>query len=467
MLQWHQDQYKLVVSLKPGHLVRRLSVEITVSERMGIGYVHIPHLRTSCLHSNRHTGEADSSSSTKIEKGETCVQITFCPTLQDQTAFSSSSIMADFVVQYDVVMEDIIGDVRIYGGYFIHYFAPRGLPSVEKNVVFIIDVRGSMFGTKMMQTKKAMNVILGDQQANDYFNIISFCDTVSVWKAEGSIQATIQNVHSAKDYQGHMEVDGEELQLLSESIVESKFMESLNPPAFYTFLTPDEDGNPHWDGNSEEILQGPGGHMQSQGSSAWLAKGILPSIFTFSSSVDGEPHFVIHIPLSEERIFFTLDGSPGDLLQLIDDPEAGLHVQGQLIGAPPRPGYKDQTHTYFQIITVTTDKSQAYTVTITQNSISVQGQFQHTNIRLVTGPEGPSLQRHQGPDMAVVLGKRLLKYSPRLQPHWASCWLVKRSHRLPGLLTQRTQCRLFQKYLGQRIADKKFEECPTLLKFLA
>lgn len=32
-------------------------------------------------------------------------------------------------------------------------------------------------------------------------------------------------------------------------------------------------GNPHWDGNSEEILQGPGGHMQSQGSSAWLAKG--------------------------------------------------------------------------------------------------------------------------------------------------------------------------------------------------
>lgn len=60
-----------------------------------------------------HTGEADSSSSTKIEKGETCVQITFCPTLQDQTAFSSSSIMADFVVQYDVVMEDIIGDVRV------------------------------------------------------------------------------------------------------------------------------------------------------------------------------------------------------------------------------------------------------------------------------------------------------------------------------------------------------------------
>lgn len=53
-----------------------------------------------------------------------------------------------------------------------------------------------------------MNVILGDLRANDYFNIISFSDTVSVWKAGGSIQATIQNVHNAKDYLGHLEADG-------------------------------------------------------------------------------------------------------------------------------------------------------------------------------------------------------------------------------------------------------------------
>lgn len=53
-----------------------------------------------------------------------------------------------------------------------------------------------------------MNVILGKLQVSDYFNIISFSDTVSVWKAGGSIQATIQNVHSAKDYLGHTEADG-------------------------------------------------------------------------------------------------------------------------------------------------------------------------------------------------------------------------------------------------------------------
>ncbi|XP_074179893.1 inter-alpha-trypsin inhibitor heavy chain H6 [Rhinolophus sinicus] len=1161
LLQRHQGQYQLVVSLRPGQLVTRLSVEVTVSERTGIEYVQVPPLRTSRLRTNIHTSEADLPPSTRIERGETCVRITFCPTLQDQSAFSSSGIMADFVVQYDVVMEDIIGDVQIYDGYFIHYFAPRGLPPVEKNVVFVIDVSGSMFGTKMKQTKKAMDVILGDLQANDYFNIISFSDTVSVWKAGGSIQATIQNIHSAKDYLGHLEADGwtdinaallaaasvlnhsnqepekgssvwripliifltdgeptagvttpsvilsnvrqalsnrvslfslafgddadfpllrclslenrgaarriyedtdaalqleglyeeismpvladvrldylgglvgaspwalfpnyfggselvvaglvqpgeqelgihlaargpkdqllvthhsevatnssqkafgcpgepapsvahfirrlwayvtigellesrfrardtttrhllaakilnlsleynfvtpltslvmvqpkeaseearrqtssttvpgtimpsatsrhgpgagtaqpafvskvspksrlvkpkfylsstspatkkmtsskeleplgqspstlptlvyprpkipaqhdsgtlaqptlrtksaalvpsnsstllllksstlshqnrgtllpmnsklqvpplnldtpsqpkagtmkhvtplhsksgapssqpklgapsypqpgvftsqspknlpwprpgvstlqipkyppqnrpkvpipkypnnlspprpgillpktlkvpsplkssvpphqtssslslskprtptpnkrntpllsrpakprppppqslstfpstisnpitprsnmttsvlgeppptpfhptlpsllspgklqhqhdllpgpqrtrqilgpsvsavprmglpnsskpmpegsppnlpvllpsstlpetvsllllpEELELLSESMVESKFVESLNPPAFYTFLTPDEDGNPHWKGNSEETLGRAGGSMDSQGSSVEIVKGMLPSIFTFSSSVDGDPHFVVRIPRSEERICFTLDGRPGDLLQLIDDPKAGLHVRGQLLGAPPRPGHEDQIRTYFQFITVTIDKPQAYTINITRTSISVRGegtlllswdqpallrrpqlelhmaptarltlhlgphleflvlrhcyrhpstlqlphlgfyvvngsglspmargllgQFQYADIRLVAGSTGPCLRRQKGPDVPVVLGKKLLKYSPRLLPRWASCWLVKRSH---------------------------------------
>ncbi|KAM5290660.1 inter-alpha-trypsin inhibitor heavy chain H6 [Glossophaga mutica] len=1159
LLQRHKGQYQLVVSLRPGQLVTRLSIEVTVSERTGIGYVHVPPLRTSRLHTNTHPREADSPPSTRIERGETCVRVTFCPTLQDQSAFSSLGIMADFVVQYDVVMEDIIGDVQIYDGYFIHYFAPRGLPPVEKNVVFVIDVSGSMFGTKMKQTKKAMNVILGDLQANDYFNIISFSDSVSVWKAGGSIQATTQNVHSAKDYLGHMEADGwtdintallaaasvlnhsnqdpgrgssvgripliifltdgeptagvttpsmilsnvrqaldnkvslfslafgddadfpllrrlslenrgaarriyedtdadlqleglyeeismplladvrldylgglvgaspwalfpnyfggselvvaglvqpgqqelgihlaargpkgqllvarhsevaknsnpkafgcpgdpapniahfirrlwayitigellearfrthdtttrhllaakvlnlsleynfvtpltslvmvqpkddseeagrqtstttgpgtitpsstsrhglgtstaqptlvpkvspksrlvnpkfylssttpastkkmtsskeleplghipstpsmpahprpkipaqhnsgtltqstlrtkpaalvpsnsgdsmllkpstpshqnpgsllpiyetqvpplnpgtttwprvdtikhvtplhskpgapsqpkldatshpqprvltsqspknlpwprprvstlqipkylphtrvrvpapktpnnlshprpgillpktpkflsplksivpphptspslslskaktpvpnkfktplpsrpsrprppppqslstvpstisnatisssnmtpvlreplptpfhptlpsllppgrlwhkydllsgtqstkeilkpsvsgvptmglpnssrpmpevippnlpvllpsstlpeagsllilpEELELLPESMMESKFVESLKPPAFYTFPAPDENGNPHWEGNSEEILGGAGSSMESQGSSAGLEKGILPSIFTFSSSVDGDPHFVIHIPRSEERICFTVDGRPGDLLQLIDDPKAGLYVHGQLLGAPPRPGHKNQIRTYFQIITVTTDKPWAYTVNITCSSISVRGegtlflswdqpallrrshmelhvaaaahltlrlgphleflvfrhryrhpsalqlphlgfyvvngsglsplahgllgQFQHADIQLVAGSAGPCLRRHQGPDVPVVLGKKLLKDSPRLRPRWASCWLVNRSH---------------------------------------
>ncbi|NP_001276804.2 inter-alpha-trypsin inhibitor heavy chain H6 precursor [Mus musculus] len=1120
LLQRHQGRYQLVVGLRPGQLVRKLNVEITVSERTGIAYVHIPPLRTSQVCTNNQTSEGDLPPSTRIQRGETCVHITFSPTLRDQSAFSSSGIMADFTIHYDVSMEDIIGDVQVYGGYFIHYFAPRGLQPLEKNVVFVIDVSGSMFGTKLQQTKKAMDTILSDLQASDSFNIITFSDTVNIWKAEGSIQATVQNIHSAKNYVSRMEADGwtdinaallaaasvlnhsnqepgkgrgvgqiplimfltdgeptagettpsvilsnirqalahrvslfslafgddadfsllrrlslenqgearriyedadaalqleglyaeisrplladvhldylggwvgassrahfpnyfhgselvvagkvqpgeqelgihlaargpnghllvahhseeasnssqkafgcpgkpalnvthfihrlwayvtigellkarfqakdtttrrllaakalnlsleynfvtpltslvvvhlektneeamtqpsttaktstvtpsssnrlglgtgtaqpasvlkvfsksrptkptstiiaptmkvtsskelgalgwwsnslttsvqpkpqipgqdsstlalptlkmkplahvpsnsndplprkpststhqnpgitslvnsgtyilplnpvspsqpkggtmkhfnsfspfklpassdahptpdtpsylqpvsqepisqssqsvpqpkyistfqipkhplhlsskdlapktspnlphskpgnvlpkspkipsshepsvsshqtspslllsksrtpttystqiplparprplvpqslntfsntlssstspsstvatsipgeplpspftptltsllptarrwhqqdpllgpkststlpeaitlhllpEKLHLLSESVEESKFVESLNPPVFYTFLTPDKDGSSHWNGNSERTLGVAEHDMNSEESSKELVKGTWPGIFIFSSSVDGDPHFVIHIPHSEEKICFTLDGRPGDLLKLIDDPKAGLHVSGQLLGAPSRPSHKDQTRTYFHIITITSDKPRAYNITISRSSISVQGestlslswnqralvkkphlelhvasaalltvrlgphlnffilrhqyrhpstlqlphlgfyvangsglspsarglmgQFQYTDIRLVTGPSGSYLQKHHGLDVPVVLGKRLLKESPRLLPRWTSCWIVKRSH---------------------------------------
>lgn len=66
-------------------------------------------------HPDAYTGEGDLPPSTRIQRGETCVRITFSPTLRDQSAFSSSGIMADFTIYYDVVMEDIIGDVQVPG----------------------------------------------------------------------------------------------------------------------------------------------------------------------------------------------------------------------------------------------------------------------------------------------------------------------------------------------------------------
>ena len=43
--------------------------------------------------------------------------------------------------------------LQVYDGYFVHYFAPRGLPVVPKDVIFVIDVSGSMIGTKIKQVK--------------------------------------------------------------------------------------------------------------------------------------------------------------------------------------------------------------------------------------------------------------------------------------------------------------------------
>lgn len=40
---------------------------------------------------------------------------------------------------------------QVLDGHFVHYFAPRDLPVVPKNVVFVIDTSASMVGTKIRQ----------------------------------------------------------------------------------------------------------------------------------------------------------------------------------------------------------------------------------------------------------------------------------------------------------------------------
>ncbi|XP_070592911.1 inter-alpha-trypsin inhibitor heavy chain H6 [Erythrolamprus reginae] len=208
LLQRHLGKYQHAISIRPQQLVRNLTVELSISERTGIDHVRVLPLRTSRLMTNTLQGEADMPPSTRVEKGRHCAWIVFSPTLQEQEAFSSSGIVGDFVVQYDVAMPDVAGDIQIYNGYFAHYFAPRGMPLLQKDVVFVIDISGSMYGTKLKQIKKAMHVILSDLHQDDNFSIVTFSDTVNVWKPGQSIQATSPNIGRAKDYVSKMEADG-------------------------------------------------------------------------------------------------------------------------------------------------------------------------------------------------------------------------------------------------------------------
>lgn len=43
---------------------------------------------------------------------------------------------------------------QVLNGHFVHYFAPKDLPVVPKNVVFVIDTSASMLGTKIRQVKR-------------------------------------------------------------------------------------------------------------------------------------------------------------------------------------------------------------------------------------------------------------------------------------------------------------------------
>ncbi|KAF0035956.1 hypothetical protein F2P81_011268 [Scophthalmus maximus] len=193
-------RYELSLALRPGQAVHNLTLDVGITERTGITFVKVLPLKTTRLLSNTAKGDAGAPASTHVERSAGCARVRYSPTLQQQSSVLSKGLDADFIIQYDVDLRDLMGDVQVYDGYFVHYFAPRGLPVVPKDVIFVIDISGSMIGTKIKQTKQAMSTILGDLREGDHFNIITFSDKVHTWRKGRTVRATRQNVRDAKDY---------------------------------------------------------------------------------------------------------------------------------------------------------------------------------------------------------------------------------------------------------------------------
>lgn len=51
---------------------------------------------------------------------------------------------------------------QVVNGYFVHFFAPKVEYRLPRDVIFVIDGSGSMFGRKMEQVKEALRKIMAD-----------------------------------------------------------------------------------------------------------------------------------------------------------------------------------------------------------------------------------------------------------------------------------------------------------------
>uniref|UniRef100_A0A672LP23 Inter-alpha-trypsin inhibitor heavy chain H6-like n=1 Tax=Sinocyclocheilus grahami TaxID=75366 RepID=A0A672LP23_SINGR len=200
LLSRRLGRYELSLGLRPGQPVQNISLDVSISERTGISYIRALPLQTSRLLANKVQADADPPPSTKVEQNPYCAYVRYTPSIQQQKNISPRGLNADFVIQYDVEFKDPMGDIQVDDGYFVHYFAPRGLPVVPKDVIFVIDISGSMIGTKIKQTKAAMTTILSDLREGDYFNLITFSDKVYTWKKGRTVRATLQNVRDAKEF---------------------------------------------------------------------------------------------------------------------------------------------------------------------------------------------------------------------------------------------------------------------------
>ncbi|XP_014679352.1 PREDICTED: inter-alpha-trypsin inhibitor heavy chain H3-like [Priapulus caudatus] len=70
-----------------------------------------------------------------------------------------------------------------------------------------------------------------------------------------------------------------------------------------------------------------------------------------SYSVDNDPHFIVNMTGSRRAICFSIDGVPGDVLQLVRDDKKGIYVNGKIIGVR-RQRHHRKPRTYFGSIFV-------------------------------------------------------------------------------------------------------------------
>ncbi|XP_058912547.1 inter-alpha-trypsin inhibitor heavy chain H5 [Kogia breviceps] len=208
LLQRRLGKYEHVVSVRPQQLVGRLTVEVTILERSGIVALEVLGLQNSRRQgSGRGQDDSGPPPSTVINQNETFAKVVFKPTVVQQAKIAQNGILGDFVIRYDVNREQSIGDIQVLNGYFVHYFAPKDLPPLPKNVVFVLDSSASMVGTKLRQTKDALFTILHDLRPQDRFNIIGFSNRVKVWK-DHLVSVTPNNIRDGKVYIHHMSPTG-------------------------------------------------------------------------------------------------------------------------------------------------------------------------------------------------------------------------------------------------------------------
>jgi uncharacterized protein YegL len=188
LLERRFSKYGHIIHVNPGQIVKNFNVNVHINESLPITEINVPELK---VHANEVTSQLKPNKFATITRNvdgqPNRAHIQFHPTPEDQKQMTKISkrteqgMVGQFIVQYDVDRQNQGNEVQVLDGYFVHFFAPDQLEVMQKHVVFVLDVSGSMGGTKLAQTKAAMAAIINDLSDRDYFNILAFSDDVYHW----------------------------------------------------------------------------------------------------------------------------------------------------------------------------------------------------------------------------------------------------------------------------------------------
>ncbi len=131
-------------------------------------------------------------------------------------------------------------------------YLPKGLKPISKDIVFVLDVSGSMSGDKIEQAKEGLLYILNHLDSKDNFNIIAFSNDVELL-FEHLVPASKLNIQTAKKFVEDLEANGGTniIDALDEAIEQLPMRSSR--PKYIVFLT---DGQPTIkETNDERIIE--------------------------------------------------------------------------------------------------------------------------------------------------------------------------------------------------------------------
>ncbi len=181
------SKYQHTVHVDPGQVVKDFKITVNINESLPIVRLNVPELKSdvNAITSTLAANEV-AQITTNVDNDPRKARIVYAPDVGSQKKKSGDGLDGQFIVQYDVDRKNEGNDIQILDGYFVHFFAPNQdqLAKLPKHVVFVIDLSGSMSGTKLKQTKDAMVTILDDMDDKDFFNIITFSDDVMHWQPD-------------------------------------------------------------------------------------------------------------------------------------------------------------------------------------------------------------------------------------------------------------------------------------------
>ncbi|XP_069124411.1 inter-alpha-trypsin inhibitor heavy chain H4-like [Argopecten irradians] len=190
-------QYTQYIHIEPNQVVENLTVIASFQEPQGIDMFSYSLPGSTVLSTT-----SVASKNTILHASETKRELVYIPPVDAQFSSLGGSVglKGDLVLKYTLTPQvDNGGTLIINDGAFVHYFAPVGLSTMDKTVIFVIDVSGSMGGEKLRQVKVAMHSILSRLRETDSFNIIIFSNDVSRWKS-GPVPVTNGHISSARSY---------------------------------------------------------------------------------------------------------------------------------------------------------------------------------------------------------------------------------------------------------------------------